>query len=399
MSSQTKIVLKPGREKSVLRRHPWIFSGAIERVEGAPDRGESAAVFDSAGQPLGTAAYSPDSQIVGRIWSFNPEEPIDAAFIEKRVNAAMSLRKSFAKSPAPCGYRLINAESDGLPGAIVDVYGNVAVCQFGSAGADKWKAEIAKAVASAAGCSSVYERADIDARLKEGLPQNSGTLFGDEAPEKVAIVENGIHFSIDIRKGHKTGFYLDQRDSRKAVMEQAASAEDVLNCFSYTGGFGLAALKGGAKHAVNVDLSADALALARENAEANGFSEEQFDTMEADVFTQLRKFRDARRSFDFIVLDPPKFADAKGHVDKAARGYKDINLLGIKLLRPGGTLFTFSCSAAIDCELFQKIVASAALDAKRELKIAGWLSQSADHHIDSAFPEGRYLKGLACKIL
>jgi len=393
-----RLVLKQGREKSLLRRHPWIFSGAVERLEGSPAKGETILLESSDGRAIAKAAYSPDSQISARVWSFDAEANIDDAFMTSRVIAAMEARRASFKGALPEAYRLVNAESDGLPGAVVDVYGKTAVCQFGSAGADLWKSSIAKAVVEVAGCSQVYERADIDSRLKEGLPQCSGPLLGGEPPEEIRIQEEGCSFIVDVRKGHKTGFYLDQRENRRLVAERAASAKDVLNCFSYTGGFGISALKGGAWKTLNIDLSGDALALSKRNAELNGFDASRFVTLEADVFKHLRTLRDSRASFDMIILDPPKFAESQSHVDKAARGYKDINLLAIKLLRPGGTLFSFSCSAAIDCELFQKIVASAALDAKRELKFISYLSQGPDHLVDSAFPEGRYLKGLACHI-
>ncbi len=393
-----RLILKQGREKSLLRLHPWIFSGAVERLEGSPAKGETVDVACLDGRPIAKAAYSPESQILGRVWTFNPEEQVDDAFMARRVQAALSLRKAVFKGRLPDAYRLLNAESDGLPGAIADVYGKTAVCQFGAAGADRWKSSLAKAIAEAAGCERVYERGDIDSRVREGLPQTSAPLLGDEPPESIQIQEGACSFLVDVRKGHKTGFYLDQRENRRIVAEHAANAQEVLNCFSYTGGFGLAALKGGAAKALNLDLSADALALSKRNAELNGFDASRFVTMETDVFKHLRTLRDSRASFDMVVLDPPKFADSKNHVDKAARGYKDINLLAIKLIRPGGTLFTFSCSAAIDCELFQKIVASAALDARRELKFTEFLSQAPDHLVDSAFPEGRYLKGIVCQI-
>ncbi len=396
-SRTPRLVLKPGREKSLLRGHPWIFSGALAGAEGSPEKGGGVLVCDAKGTPLAKASYSPESQIVARVWTFDPGENVDEAFFERRVAQALALRKSLGFEAPRDAFRLLNAESDGLPGVVVDIYGNAAVCQISSAGAERWKGVIANCVARALpSCESVYERGDLDARLREGLPQASGVLFGREAPEKVEIVENGIRFQVDVRKGHKTGFYLDQRANRLLVARAARGVDSALNCFCYTGGFGLAALKGGARKVLNVDISSDALAQARANAQANGFSEEAFETLEDDVFQRLRRLRDSRASFDLIVLDPPKFADSKGHVEKAARGYKDINLLGIKLLRPGGRLFTFSCSAAIDCELFQKIVASAAQDSGRKLKFISWLGQDSDHPVDSAFPEGRYLKGLAC---
>lgn len=390
---EAAFILKEGREKSLLRRHPWVFSGAIQRTTGEIVPGGEVVIRSAGGEFLARAAASPSSRIAARVWTFDESEKIDLAFFQTRFQKAFQLRQAVFGGSLPDAWRLINAESDGLPGLIVDLYRNYAVCQISSAGAEHCRELIAEAILQYA--DGVYERSDVDFRLKEGLEPRTGPLAGAELPEMIEFEENGILFRADPRNGHKTGFYLDQRMSRKAVMEAASGAEEVLNCFCYTGGFGLAAAKGGAGHVLNVDSSAPALALARQNAERNGFLPDCFETLEADVFQFLRKCRDSRRSFDLIVLDPPKFAETAAQAEKAARAYKDINLLAMKLLRPGGKLFTFSCSGAMNEELFGKVVDSAACDAKADFRITGFLSQGPDHPVSAAFPEGRYLKGIA----
>jgi 23S rRNA (cytosine1962-C5)-methyltransferase len=386
------VILKEGREKSVLRHHPWIFSGAIREVMGDPGPGETVEVRSARGEFLAHGAYAAASHIPVKLWNFEESEAIDEAFFRKRLASAFALRKSVFHGTLPDAYRLACAESDGLPGLIADVYGEYAVCQITGAGMERHRELIGKLLLDYA--KGVYERSDVDSRAKDGLPPRTGHLAGEQLPDAPEFTENGIRFRLDYKAGHKTGFYLDQRDNRRLVAECAAGAERVLNCFSYTGGFGLAALKGGAKHVLNVDSSEPALAHARELAALNGFSPEAFETKEADVFQFLRSCRDARKSFDLIVLDPPKFAETMAQRERAARAYKDINLLAVKLLNPGGQLFTFSCSGAIDDALFAKIVDSAASDAGRPLRTVRWLSQGPDHPVLTSFPEGRYLKGL-----
>jgi len=381
--------LKKGREHSLLLRHPWVFSGVLEsRRELSP--GATVHLVRHNGEYLATGAWSPDSAIAVRIWSFDQKEEIDAAFFLRKVQQALALRKRVFGT-LPDAYRLIDAESDGLPGVVADCYGPYAVVQFSSTGAEHIKQEIAAALLSVA--CGVYERSDLDVRKREGLPPVTGQLAGIPVPECVEFTENGVKYGANLHHGHKTGFYLDQRTSR-AVLGSAAKGLEVLNCFCYTGGFGLAALHGGAVKSINVDSSAPALAAARENARRNGFGEEAFETVEADVFTYLRRCRDSRKEFDCIVLDPPKFADSTAMLPKASRGYKDINLLAMKLLKKGGSLFTFSCSGAMTDELFFRILTSAAADAGREFRVTGFLSQGPDHPVSAAFPEGRYLKGL-----
>ena len=386
------VILKEGREKSVLRRHPWIFSGAIREVAGNPGAGETVEVRSARGDFLAHGAYAAESHIPVKLWNFEESEPVDEAFFRKRLASAFALRKTVFHGTLPDAYRLVCAESDGLPGLIADVYGKYAVCQITGAGMERHRELIGKLLLDYA--KGVYERSDVDSRAKDGLPPRTGHLAGEPLPDAPEFTENGIRFRLDYKAGHKTGFYLDQRDNRRLVAECAAGAERVLNCFSYTGGFGLAALKGGAKHVLNVDSSEPALVHARELAALNGFPAEAFETKEGDVFQFLRSCRDARKSFDLIVLDPPKFAETMSQRERAARAYKDINLLAVKLLNPGGQLFTFSCSGAIDDALFAKIVDSAASDAGRPLRTVRWLSQGPDHPVLSSFPEGRYLKGL-----
>ncbi len=390
--TQSTVVLKPGREGSLLRRHPWVFSGAVSEVTGNPSPGSLVKVRASDGTEMATGSYSPDSQIRVRIWSFEKGAAIGPDFFRERLGHAVAERARILEGTDLTACRLVNAESDGLPGLVVDRYGDFLVCQFLSSGAEFFKDEIVTLLAEITHARGIFERSDSDTRMMEGLGPSTGTLHGEDPPEFIEIQENGIRFLVDVRKGHKTGFYLDQRDNRESLGKFSRDAE-TLNCFSYTGGFGLAAIKGGAREVTNVDSSREAVALGLKNAELNGM-DQRFLTIEDDVFTVLRGMRDANKKFDLIVLDPPKFAASAKQVPGASRGYKDINLLAFKLLRPGGTLFTFSCSGHITPELFGKIVADAALDALREARIIGYLGQSSDHPVALAFPEGHYLKGL-----
>lgn len=394
------IILKPGREKSIARRHPWIFSGAIERIEGDPPSGETVTIRDVDHTPLALAAYSPQSQIAARIWSFNPKATVDPHFLRARLQTALAARSPLSTLYPPLSaYRLVNAESDFLPGLIVDRYAEFLVCQFLSAGAEYWKQEIVTLLADLHPYGGIYERSDVEVRAKEGLPPNTGVLAGQPPGEAVVIDEYDCRFAVDVRGGHKTGFYLDQRDNRRRVGEMARGRE-VLNCFAYTGGFAVWALKGGATKVTNVESSAAALDMAARNLALNELDASKVENVVGDVFNVLRQYRDARRQFDLIVLDPPKFAESRNQIESAARGYKDINLLAIKLLRPGGLLFTFSCSGLISPDLFQKIVAGAALDAGRagEAQIIQRLTQAPDHPVALSFPEGEYLKGLVCRV-
>jgi len=388
------IILKPGREKSLLRRHPWIFSGGIQHVDGpsaAP--GSTVDLLSSDKQFLARASYSPTSQIRARVWTFE-DEVVDKEFFRKRIRSAIRARDTWNLKPETDSYRLIYAESDNIPGLIVDRYGDVLVLQSLTAGSEYWKETFADLLLEETGLYTIYERSDADVRELEGLEPKVGLLRGT-LPDSLRITEYGLRFNVNLAHGHKTGYYLDQRKNRLRVRELAKD-KDVLDCFCYTGGFTANALAGGAKSALSVDSSADALELCKENIALNNLDPNKHTTLEGDVFQLLRKFRDEARSFDMIILDPPKFAPTSAHAEKATRAYKDINLLAFKLLRAGGILVTFSCSGGIDAGLFQKIVAGAALDAGCDAQIVEHLSQGADHPISLHFPEGAYLKGLVC---
>lgn len=387
------IVLAPGRDKSIARRHPWIFSGAIAQVAGAPQSGQTVQVLSSDGRFLAWAAFSAHSQIRARIWTWEQAETIDAAFIERRVALSIGRRGTTIRDS---GVRLINAEADQLPGLVVDRYATVGVVQFLSAGAEFWRDAIVHALQKHGECDSLYERSDVEVRALEGMASRAGLLAGSEPPEFVNIVEGRSRFQVDIRHGHKTGFYLDQAHNRARIAALSAG-RSVLNCFCYTGGFSIAALSGGAARAVSIDSSAEALALARTHERCNAVGPGRAEWREADVFAELRKLRHAAERFDLIVLDPPKFAPTAAHVQRAARAYKDINLLAFQLLRPGGLLATFSCSGAIDAALFQSIVAGAAQDAGVETQLVERFGAAPDHVVALNFPEGEYLKGLLVK--
>lgn len=392
-----KIILKKGRDKNIRARHPWVFSGAIDRIEPTqtPECGETVAVCAANGDVLGIGAWSPKSQIQVRMWSVGKAD-INAAFFSQQIQQAYEQRMALGIPHANTAYRLINAESDGLPGVIVDVFGDYLVMQLLTCGADYWRDTLVKALAEHIPNQGIYERSDVDVRKKEGLPPVTGLLHGEMPPSPMLINEQGRQYYVDVFKGHKTGFYLDQRDNRQ-LLQQYADGKSVLNCFSYTGGFAMAALKAGAVKVTNIDASQPALDLAQQAASENGFDDQQMENICTDVFQQLRQYRDQGKQFDIVVLDPPKFAENRKQINKAARGYKDINLLGFKLLKPGGLLFTFSCSGLLEASLFQKIVADAAVDAGCNAKIIHKLEQATDHPTRLAFPEGFYLKGLVCQ--
>ena len=396
------ITLKPHREKSLLNHHPWIFSGAVASIQGDAASGDTIIIRSSAGEFLAHAAYSPKSQIIARVWSWDESEKIDQGFFAKRLAKSIAARSSL--SVITNAVRWVNAESDGIPGLVVDRYAQFAVCQFLTAGAEKWKKEIADVLMAQDGIIGVYERSDVDVREKEGLGQVVGLLSGLDVPDLVEVVETlhatsphatSLRILVDVKRGHKTGFYLDQRENRDAV-RQHAKDRDVLNAFCYTGAFSVAAWQGGAKSVVSLDSSAPALSLAKKNLELNALPVDGI--TEGDVFTTLRAYRDSRQSFDLIILDSPKLAHTQSQVDKATRAYKDMNLLALKLLRPGGILITFSCSGSISEDLFQKIIFGASLDAKRDVQIIKRLTQASDHLVRVTFPEGTYLKGLVCRI-
>ncbi len=394
-----QIILLPGKERSAFKlHHPWLFAGAVGRLEGRARPGDTVEVLADNLRPLGRAAYSPRSQIRARFWTFDPDESVDDAFFKRRIAAAVARRQALPELRGQAGWRLIHAESDGLPGVIADQYDDTVVVQLTSAGADKWRKAIVAGLLKVTGCARIYERSDSDVRGLEGLEPATGWLHGVAPDSPPSIEENGVRLTIDIVAGHKTGFYLDQRDNR-ALLGQLAAGNEVLNCFCYTGGFSLQALAGGAVHVLSIDSSGPALAQAQANLALNP----QLPTvcaewLEADVFSALRDFRKDGRSFDLIILDPPKFAPSAAYAERAARAYKDINVLGFRLLKPGGLLMTYSCSGGIGLELFQKIVAGAALDAGRDARIVRRLTGSADHPVALNFPEGEYLKGLLVQV-
>ena len=385
------IRLKPGKEKSLLRRHPWVFDGAV--AKGGGDPGETVRVESHDGAFLAWGAFSPKSRIRVRVWSFEQTQRIDAPFLASLVKRAVELRANW-NLPSD-GVRLVHGESDGLPGLVVDRYGDTLVAQFTSCGTERWKAALADALLEATSLQRLYERSDASDRALEGLPEVTGWLRGG-GDTALTIHEHGWRLGLDVAHGHKTGYYLDQRDSRRDCADwvRRLGLREVLNCFSYTGGFTVAALAGGAQHVTSIDSSGPALERARENVTLNGFDLARTTWLDADVNASLRAFLAEGRQFDAIVLDPPKLAPTVAHAERAARAYKDINRLGLKLLRPGGVLFTYSCSGGIGVELFQKIVAGAALDAGVDAVIVQRQGGSADHPVSLNFPEGEYLKGL-----
>ncbi|MGC0118994.1 class I SAM-dependent methyltransferase [Pseudoalteromonas piscicida] len=391
------LYLQPGREKSLNRKHPWVFSKAIKKVKGKPALGDTVKIYSNEGKYLATAAYSPDSQIRARIWTFDESQHIDQAFFELKLARALAAREDVIAEGGLTGFRLCAAESDGLPGVTIDKFDNYLVCQLLSAGAERHKGEIVMALQSLFPDCHVYERSDVDVRKKEGLDKITGPLAGDAPTAPVLISENGLKIEVDIIGGHKTGFYLDQRNSR-AALERFVKDKEVLNCFCYTGTFGLYALRGGCSKVINVDVSQPALDTAKRNVEHNELDLSKAEFVKQDVFKLLRQYRDEGRQFDTIVMDPPKFAESKAQLNGACRGYKDINMIAMQILKPGGTLLTFSCSGLMEQNLFQKVVADAALDAGKELLIMERLNQAADHPIAGNYPEGFYLKGLICKV-
>ena len=392
-----KIILKAGRGKPLLRRHPWIFSGAIGRVEGSPADGDTVRVHSAQGTFLAHAAYNAQSKITARVWSWHEGETIDADFFHTRITQALAARKALNIAQSSNGMRLIHSESDGLPGLIVDQYDGVLVMQVGSAGAERWRDTCADILQELRSPVCIYERSDSDSRALEGLPQRNGVLRGS-LPGYLIIEEHGLRFAVDVAHGQKTGFYLDQRDNR-ALTGALAQDKDVLNCFCYSGGFSLYALRGGAASVLSIDASEEALQMAQRNVALNKLDDSRAEWLCADVFTALRKLRDQNRKFDLIILDPPKFAPTAAFTEKAARGYKDINMLGFKLLRPGGVLATYSCSGGINDDLFQKIIAGAALDVGVDAYIVHKLHAAPDHPVLLSFPEGAYLKGLVVRVV
>lgn len=384
--------------KAFNRHHPWIFSGAIKRVIGQPKKGETVEILDEKETLLGYGAFSPESQIRVRVWCFNTEEIVGDELIKQRLEAAFRLRESIVDQKKYDAYRLVNSEADGLPGLIVDKYNDFIVMQILSAGAEYYRHEIISSLTKLWPSKNIYERSDSSTRNKEGLKSEKRLISGSFPDDLIEINENGVKYKVDIVNGHKTGFYLDQRLNREFTMNLSADKK-VLNCFSYTGGFGISALKGGALNVVNIDSSVEVNSQADQNFRLNGFDKHSYEIMTGDVFTLLRDFKAEGRKFDMLILDPPKFADSRAMIPKAGRGYKDINMLGMQLLNKGGILITFSCSGIIDPDLFRIIVSEAATDTGTDAVILKHLHQSPDHTVTLNFPESSYLKGLVLRVV
>jgi 23S rRNA (cytosine1962-C5)-methyltransferase len=392
-----EIVLKTKREGPLLRRHPWIFSGAVAEVWGEPAPGDTVAVLSAHGEFLAWASYSPASQIRARVWAWELETRIDDIFFQTRLQHAWESRATLFDPSQTNAYRVVHAESDGLPGIILDRYGDLLVLQCLSTGADRWKATLVELLPKITGLNAIYERSDVEVRKLEGLPSITGSLLGEAPLKEIPILENGLNYLVDVKTGQKTGFYLDQRVNRHRA-RSLAYGRVVLNCFSYTGGFTAACLAGGAAKILSIDTSEAALHLAQRHVSLNQLPADRTEWRQEDVFAALRKLRDENQKYDMVILDPPKFAPTKAQLQRASRGYKDINLLGFKLLNPGGLLMTFSCSGGVDAPLFQKIVADAALDAAVNAQILERLGPGPDHPVGLNFPEGAYLKGLVCRV-
>lgn len=393
-----RVVLKRGREKPVLNRHPWIFSGAIKRIEGEVADGEVAVATDYRGRFLAQGYLNRRSQITVRLLTWDESEVIGGDFWRRRLERAFAGRRALVDDPSTDAYRLVNAESDLLPGLVLDRYGDYLVVQFLTLGIERWKAELVSLLVGLLKPRGIYERSDVDVRKKEGLAQVTGVLHGEEPPNLVEVTENGHRFLVDVKTGQKTGFYLDQRENRQQLIRYCRGKE-VLNCFAYSGAFAVYAAAAGAGRITNIESSAEALELGRRNMALDGFADRDDEYVEGGVFQVLREYRDQGRTFDLIILDPPKFAYSQHQVESACRGYKDINLLSMQIMAPGGILFTFSCSGLVSPDLFQKVLFGASVDAGRDVQIIERLSQASDHPILLTFPESEYLKGLVCRVL
>jgi 23S rRNA (cytosine1962-C5)-methyltransferase len=392
------LVLKSGRERAVQQRHPWLFSGAIDRLDREAEDGKLVDVVSARGEWLACGYLNRRSQIAVRLLTWEKEQAIDRDFWRDRLAQAIAGRVALESDPDVTAYRLVNAESDGLPGLVVDRYNDWLVLQALTLGIDQHKAVLVDLLVDLVkDIQGIYERSDVDVRAKEGLMPATGPLWGQGPADLVEVRESGFRFLVDLKSGHKTGFYLDQRENRNRLPAHCAGAQ-VLNAFAYTGAFGVYALAGGAAHVINVDTSVEALDLSRRHVALNGFSNINVSYEAQDVFAQLRAYRAVGRQFDVVVLDPPRFALSRSHIRQASRGYKDINWIAFQILRRGGVLFTFSCSGLVSRELFQKIVFGAALDAGRDVQIIAHLSQASDHPIALNFPDAEYLKGLVCRV-
>jgi len=398
-ASEAIVVLRSKKDKPVANRHPWVFSGAIQRVVGDPADGDVVMVANVEGQPLARGYINRRSQITIRLLTWNLEEPVDCSFWRRRLEESLAGRRLLGlDQQRTTAYRIANAESDGLPGLVVDRYDSYLVVQFLTLGIERWRETILDLLEELLQPAGIYERDDVAVRQKEGLEERTGVLRGKDPPDELEILENGWRFLVDVKRGQKTGFYLDQRENRARVARYA-SGREALNCFAYTGGFSVYAAGAGAASITNTDVSADALRLCADNMALNDLSDVAMENRVGNVFEELRRYRSQGRQFDLIVLDPPKFAAAQSQVRAATRGYKDINLLAMQLLRPNGLLATFSCSGLVSADLFQKVLFGASVDAGRRVQILEMLTQASDHPILLSFPESAYLKGAVCRVL
>jgi len=392
-----QVILKPGREKPVKNRHPWIFSGAIKRVEGDPANGDVIDVWNSRARFVARGIYNENSQIRVRLLTWNPNDLIDGDFWRRRLRRAIAGRQALLTSQQTDAFRLVHSEADGLPGLIVDQYGPWLIVQFLSLAVERHRNIIIDILTDLLAPMGIYERSDVDVREQEGLVPVAGPVWGEIPPDLIEILENAHTFLVDIKMGHKTGFYLDQRENRQKVSKYFPDKE-ILNAFAYTGAFAVYAAHAGARRITNVDSSERMLQMAERNMRRNGFGDREDVYAAADVFEIMRAYENNKWKFDVVILDPPKFAHSKRQVEKATRGYKDINLLGMKLIKPGGVLITFSCSGSVSADLFQKVLFGAAVDAGRHVQIIERLSQGADHPVLLTYPESEYLKGFVCRV-
>jgi 23S rRNA (cytosine1962-C5)-methyltransferase len=393
------ITLKPGREKPVHNRHPWVFSGAISRADATINPGDLVQVLDNNGRYLATAYFNPHSQIQARILTWELETEFTPDFWRQRLQQAIAGRTALQLASHNNAYRLVNGEADGLPGLIVDQYADYLVIQCLTLGIDRRKELIVQLLVELCHPLGIIERSDVPVRKKEGLRPTAGVIWGQTPPNPLIIEENGYKFYVDLMTGQKTGFYLDQRDNRTAVCQPShVQGKEILNVFAYSGAFSVYAAAHSAHTITNIDSSIEALTLAEQNMALNDMERPSDEYIAGDAFEILRYYRDENRTFDMVILDPPKFANSQRDVDHACRGYKDLNWLALRLLRPGGLLATFSCSGLITADLFQKVVFGAAVDAQRDVQIIQQLAQASDHPILLAFPESAYLKGLLCRV-
>ncbi|RZK78690.1 MAG: class I SAM-dependent rRNA methyltransferase [Pedobacter sp.] len=391
------IILKKGKEKAAILRHPWIFSGALDKIKGSPANGEIVAVWSASQEFLAYGYFNDQSRVALRLMEWDQNVTIDEAWYTQRLEKAIASRADILnENTNTC--RLVFSEADLLPGLIVDKYADFLSLQILSAGMENAKDTIINILRTLLNPKGIFDKSDAGARKHENLEPADGLLWGDQPPEFLEVKENGVIYHINIADGQKSGFYCDQRDNRE-ILAAYTKGKTVLDCFCYSGGFTLNSLKAGASHVTSVDSSALAIETLKHNLELNGFSEAMQSSVQSDVNKQLRVFKDENKKFDVVVLDPPKYAPSRSALDRAARAYKDLNRLGMMILEPGGILATYSCSGAVDMETFKQIIAWAALDAGREVQILKQFHQPEDHPIRMSFPEGEYLKGLLLRVL